>query len=133
MACSPAPPPNWEGWVQSGTTDIFAGRVTARSQLPDTTVEGLPLRPAMLQITRLASYDGRPGPTTVDVWVVDEILDPALSDHASARCLHPEPYEVGEVLLIMQGLDLEPRLFSREWVGQSRFTPLFDGHQDAPR
>ncbi|MBL0948706.1 hypothetical protein [Brevundimonas sp.] len=130
FACSPPPPADWEGWIADGTTDIFVGRVTSLTPLPDAEVHGIPLRQARLRITRLSSYEDRTGPAVIDATIVLEVPDPAREADAHALCLYPAPYRAGDVLLVIQQPGDIPRLFSRAWVGESRFTPLFQASQD---
>jgi len=125
LACSPPPSPDWAGWVETPATDIFVGRVTSLTPLPEAEVQGIPLRQAVLRITRLASDKDRTGPAVVDATIVLEVLDPSRERDAHALCLYPTPYRAGDVLLVMQSPGDDPRLFSRTWVGQSRFAPLF--------
>lgn len=129
LACSPPPSPDWAGWVETPATDIFVGRVTSLTPLPETEVQGIPLRQAELRIERLASYENRTGPAVIDATVVLEVLDSSRERDAHALCLYPAPYRAGDVLLVIQGPGDDPRLFSRSWVGQSRFAPLFQASQ----
>lgn len=130
LACSPPPPADWEGWIADATTDIFVGRVTSLTPLPEAEVHGIPLSQARLRITRLSSYEDRTGPSVIDATIVLEVLDPAREADAHALCLYPTPYRAGDVLLVIQQPGDLPRLFSRAWVGESRFAPLFQASQD---
>ena len=130
LACSPPSSPDWQGWAEKPATDIFVGRVTSLTPLPEAEVQGIPLRQAALRIMRLTSYEDRTGPAVVDATIVLEVLDSSRERDAHALCLYPAPYRVGDVILVMQSPGDDPRLFSRTWAGQSRFAPLFQVSQD---
>jgi hypothetical protein len=74
----------------------------------------------------MASFEGRTGPSSVDVTVVLDVLDDSKKAEAAALCLSPVPFKLGDHVLLMKSPGERPQIFSRAWVGRSHFAALFE-------